>query len=492
MAGRIEEAPQRGRVEHGPRRPSECGPLRRPHAGRRPIGLPASAQPLQGQVQARPINRAGAGGRTPDAERRHLCRRRHGLRPGTGHFTLFEQTGRLPPDAVGPAQIRHGRGQALPGAGRGALLLRLDTAGEEELPGASQGHVEQVEFLPGGVGRLGLEQSLAPGAALRPAPDQGEMARPRLLRRPVEQDGIGLAMAARVVGIQQPDHGRFQPLGGVDGEDAHPVLDLPGANRTLVGRFLVRRLAQPRQFVEEARQAGVAAGIEGERQGDEGLQVGRHARPHGRRHGRPVARHEVPLVVDAVEQIMHGQLCGPGPPARQQGGGTRQRRRGRACRGASLQALPPVRLGAAGQRQEIAVAGAEERRAQGMGEGQAVRRGGEAAQQRGEIRRLQGAQQPAPADAEVGNARGAQRPLELRQHAAPARQHHDVAIARRPLRTRLPVHDGPAPDDLADLPGKKPRLGPPPPVFLGDGRLGEWVAQPGRGSATPRPFPITA
>ena len=100
-------------------------------------------------------------------------------------------------------------------------LAAFDAAGDEHLPRACDSHIEQVQFFALGRGRFRLEQRLPCGAAIRLPAIKGEMARCGLFRWPIDDHIPGFAGTRCVVGAEQPDNRRFQPLGPVNRQDAH-------------------------------------------------------------------------------------------------------------------------------------------------------------------------------------------------------------------------------------------------------------------------------
>ena len=113
----------------------------------------------------------------------------------------------------------------------------------------------------------------------------------------------------------------------MDGEDTHATaggigIALPfGLGLECDFAFVRRRVvggAQLAQFVEEARQARVAPTVEVERQLQQGVEVGRDARPLGLGYRQAVTGDDLALMVNAVDQVVRRQARGKRQPFTQQ------------------------------------------------------------------------------------------------------------------------------------------------------------------------------
>ncbi len=332
-----------------------------------------------------------------------------------------------------------------------AVFAALHARDEQGLARPGHGHVQQVQPFPPGLGPFPLEQAVPPRPAPFRAAVQGKMRRPVVFRRPVQGHAERGVAGAALVGLDEEDHGRFQPLGAMDGEHAHRVA--AGRGR-FVGAVLAGLVAELAQFVQEAGQAGIAPAGQGQGQAEEAFQVGQHAGAQMGRHGGPVAFDDVRLVEDAVQQVMHRQPADAIPPAGQQGGGANHAGRRVGGPGPVLQPPPPgapilapFSSSLPGQPAQVGIGEGEHRGFQAMGQGQVVQGRDQHGEQGGEVPRFQGVQQAAAPVAEVGNAGLPEGVLEHRQVGAGGVEHQDVGIAgaRRAIPDQQVVHHLPNP-----------------------------------------------
>ena len=133
------------------------------------------------------------------------------------------------------------------------------------------------------------------------------MCRALLIGFPVKQHAVAVGFTLRIVGIQQPDDGRFQPFGFMHGVDTQCV-----AYFTYLA--FIRRIAfcraQFAQLGEEARQTGITPGIDVECNFHKGLKIGAHGFMQFCRQRSRVAMEHVTFEINAVKQVMHGKFVG--------------------------------------------------------------------------------------------------------------------------------------------------------------------------------------
>ena len=266
-------------------------------------------------------------------------------------------------------------------------VFRGSHAADDQDPlGAGDGDVQQIPVFLLLEAFFRGEQRVACRAAFVLAAEHREVGRRRGMLRPVAQHADVVARRFAVVGVEQDHDRRFQPLGAVDGHDAHRVQR--GIDPGFVGGVVAGVVLQRAQRIDEFRQARIAAGIEIQRQFDEGFDIPDHLAAHQRLRGLRGARDQLALMQDNVEQVVHRQLRRDLQPVRQQTLGAHQRLRcASVCDG--LQTRPPAMFGALRQRNQVGVAGVEQRRLQHVRQRQIVAGRDQEVQQRDQIEDFQ-------------------------------------------------------------------------------------------------------
>ena len=252
--------------------------------------------------------------------------------------------------------------RALPPTAAHTLVHGVGVAEDQPFAGAGHRHVKTIDlFARSGLflQRPGVDQAVRQSGL---AGDEGNTARRWFGHRPVHQQRGTLRLGRLGIGVDQDHRARLQALGPVHGEQLHRRsrchtggLDTPGAHRT-------------HKAVDRGK-APAVVGQRGAQQGLHGVQgPGTPRRGHrGRQPGQQVA-----LVHDAVQQIVWRQPPGELDPARQQAPGAGQFGAGeRAGTQQSGQPAPARRSGLR-QPQQVRVAGAHQRAAQGPGQRQVV------------------------------------------------------------------------------------------------------------------------
>ena len=200
--------------------------------------------------------------------------------------------------------------------------------------------------------------------------------------RPVDQDPSRIDARVAVVAVEQHDERRFQPLGGMHGQDLHGIKTLVGdfginsirrlcvALHAFVWAFILVALADGAEFSHELRQARIPATVQIERELQERIQVGEHLIAVRGRCALGIAALEFAGVDDVIEQIVHRQRARHRQPARQHAMRVAQGVRRIRLAGQRGQALPPCQCGRAfaklRQCDEVLVRGGENGAAQHM------------------------------------------------------------------------------------------------------------------------------
>ena len=117
----------------------------------------------------------------------------------------------------------------------------------------------------------------------------------------------------------------------MDGEDTHTSrAGIVRGDLALIGRVVGIGIAQRAQFVDETRQARIAAAIDVERQQQQCAQVGLDAGGSRLGNGQPVTREDFTLMKNAVEQVVRRQTISRGQPFAKQARRACEFRRGLA------------------------------------------------------------------------------------------------------------------------------------------------------------------
>ena len=130
----------------------------------------------------------------------------------------------------------------------------------------------------------------------------------RLCARPVYAQGHAFGFFLLAVGVYEQDEFGFKPFGSVYGKQAHGV----GADG--VGGGLAAAVAHGAHPLVGA---GIAATIERQSLGGQGLQALKHGYALRGRGGGGVAGEQVAFAVDGIERVVRGEVLQPVLPALQ-------------------------------------------------------------------------------------------------------------------------------------------------------------------------------
>ena len=170
--------------------------------------------------------------------------------------------------------------------------------------GAGDGHVKRIEFFAALLVLLGCQQIDGARRRVAFAGQKDEAARRGRFARPVDEGAHGVGFGRGGLGVQQQHGVRFQPLGAVNGEQAH------GVARTGCGRQGGR--AAFAQGAHKGPGGQKAAALQVERQRQQAAQLRQRALALVRRGGCGVAGKGVAVVEDGLQRVVRGQAGQPG------------------------------------------------------------------------------------------------------------------------------------------------------------------------------------
>ncbi len=185
--------------------------------------------------------------------------------------------------------------------------MGLDTGDDQRVAGSRQRHVQGVEFFALALRLLRRQRSHSASGWLAFTGQKHKFVRPCRLARPVHQHPHGVSVALRCIRIQQQHHLRFQPLGAMDGEQAH---------RQRVDR---RRRQHAAGFKDAHKSVGrgKTPATQLQRHRKQGAQIGRHGLPLTDGGRCRKTRQHVAIRVDGLQRVVRRQLVEPVFPPRQ-------------------------------------------------------------------------------------------------------------------------------------------------------------------------------